>query len=375
MKSFLNYSKNRILYNLLRILIIFLIVFLISKIKVNAAEFTTIPEYYISGFQSGSMSSFNDGVSQVYIAYYQNINSTNQIYFKNLNVSQTLNASNTYRLKFSFFYGHNDESKYCNSTTYSDPNLRLYYSGGNYLANLTNTNYKTNRNASLNGDQVVKCEASWDFTVSSNQNITSMLVSIAGTSMPFYTPNYLALWSTYSITQVSTGVDSDAIIGEQEKTNEKLDYIQEQNKEAEETRKGIWETIKNLPNMFLDMLKSLFIPSNDFFEGFINDFFGTLQEKLGFLLYPFEVFIDIINRFLEIPEGNGIIHIPQINDPFYDHELIPEQDFNIGEIFKTGKIGELHNIYLIFIDFYIIIKLVNLALKKFNTTIGGGVTE
>lgn len=60
---------------------------------------------------------------------------------------------------------------------------------------------------------------------------------------------------------------------ENKKTNEKLD-------KAEETRQGIWETIKGLPGKFLDMLKGLFIPDN--FD-FLDDFKEVLEDKLGFI--------------------------------------------------------------------------------------------
>ena len=63
------------------------------------------------------------------------------------------------------------------------------------------------------------------------------------------------------------------IIDKQQQTNNKLD-------QAEETRKGIWETIKELPSKFLDMLKGLFIPDN--FD-FLDDFKNTLETKLGFI--------------------------------------------------------------------------------------------
>lgn len=63
------------------------------------------------------------------------------------------------------------------------------------------------------------------------------------------------------------------IIDKQEQTNNKLD-------QAEQTRKGIWETIKELPSKFLDMLKGLFIPDN--FD-FLDDFKNTLETKLGFI--------------------------------------------------------------------------------------------
>lgn len=79
----------------------------------------------------------------------------------------------------------------------------------------------------------------------------------------------------------SNNKNANKITEEQKKTNEKLD-------EAQETRKGIWETIKGLPGKLLDMLKGLFIPDN--FD-FLNDFKETLENKLGFIA---EVPISII---------------------------------------------------------------------------------
>lgn len=67
--------------------------------------------------------------------------------------------------------------------------------------------------------------------------------------------------------------------GEQICTN-KMDETNDKLDEAEETRKGIWATIKDLPNQFLNMLKSLIIP--DSFD-FIYDFKESLENKLGFI--------------------------------------------------------------------------------------------
>ena len=50
--------------------------------------------------------------------------------------------------------------------------------------------------------------------------------------------------------------------------------------EAEETRKGIWQTIKELPSMFLDMLLGLFIPED---LSFIDNFKDVISNKLGFI--------------------------------------------------------------------------------------------
>lgn len=81
------------------------------------------------------------------------------------------------------------------------------------------------------------------------------------------------------------------IINNSNKTNEKLDI-------AEETRQGIWETIKALPGKFLDMLKGLFIPDN--FD-FLDDFKETLETKLGFIA---EVPIALIDFILGLVTAN-----------------------------------------------------------------------
>lgn len=50
--------------------------------------------------------------------------------------------------------------------------------------------------------------------------------------------------------------------------------------EQNETSKGIWATIKNLPNAFLDMLLGLFIPKD---LSFIDNFKNVISNKLGFI--------------------------------------------------------------------------------------------
>jgi len=81
--------------------------------------------------------------------------------------------------------------------------------------------------------------------------------------------------------------NTNKITNEQKKTNDKLD-------KAEETRQGIWETIKSLPGKFLDMLKGLFIPDN--FD-FLDNFKESLENKLGFIA---EVPLSVIDFILDL---------------------------------------------------------------------------
>lgn len=135
-----------------------------------------------------------------------------------------------------------------------------------------------------------------------------------------------------------------------------------------ETQKGIWESIKSIPDLIADKLKGLFIPD----EGFFNEYFNNLQtffsNKLGFLVYPFDFIITFLQKYLDIGEGDGILHLPDFD--IMDVKIFNQVDFNLKDS-MSSFLGEYYNIYFAFVDFIILIGLVNLALKKFNSMSGG----
>lgn len=81
--------------------------------------------------------------------------------------------------------------------------------------------------------------------------------------------------------------------------------------EAENTRKGIWQTIKDLPVQFLNMLKSLFIP-DDF--SFLDNFKESLENKLGFIAeVPLSVLDFLLNLVTSDWEEFNSITFPSID--------------------------------------------------------------
>ena len=167
----------------------------------------------------------------------------------------------------------------------------------------------------------------------------------------------------------------------QQSQNNKLD---EQNKKLDEqnkTSKGIWDTLKDLlsyinplsENFFVykliellvDAIKSLFIPS----DGFFNDFFTNLKEwfsdRLGFLFYPFELLIDLLNRILNINLNEPTFSIPEVREPSTGNVLFYEKKFNFNDILLQNEAFEtMHNIYFIIVDAIVVFGLVNLIKKK-----------
>ncbi len=162
----------------------------------------------------------------------------------------------------------------------------------------------------------------------------------------------------------------------------KQDEIISQQKELNETSKGIWDTLKDvlsyinpfsenffvykLIELLIDGLKSLFIPQDGFFDTFFSDLKNWFEERLGFLFYPFDLIIDVLSRMINLDFTEPVFKIPNINEPFTNTKLISATDYNLNSLLDNSTFKYIHDIYLIFVDSIIIFGLVNLAKNKFD---------
>lgn len=148
-------------------------------------------------------------------------------------------------------------------------------------------------------------------------------------------------------------------------------------KENNETNKNIFQKIGDiflsivelplkLVNLLIDALKSLFVPSDDFISNFFTDLKDWFSDRLGFLFYPFELVIDILNKILNINFSEPVFNIPDINEPFTNQKLISSTTFNLNDMLSNSVFKNVHNIYLLCVDAFIIFALVNFAKKKFE---------
>ena len=169
-------------------------------------------------------------------------------------------------------------------------------------------------------------------------------------------------------------------IKKQEETNNKLDDLNNSiNSDDDDTSskkcglvcklKGIFTGIIELPGkligLLIDALKSLFIPSDDFFENFITDFKDHFLGKLGFLAFPFELIGDVLGRYMNI-SSDPVIRIPNIYEPFTGGLLIESTSVNLKEIFEYGSIGTMYVIYRSCVSVLIIVMFLNFAIKKYD---------
>lgn len=114
------------------------------------------------------------------------------------------------------------------------------------------------------------------------------------------------------------------------------------------------------------MIKSVFLPSDEFLSTYFNDLYEWFCDRLGFLSYPLQLFVNILNRILSINFGEPVINIPDIHEPFTNEIFIHATSFNFNSLLTNDTLKTVHDIYLILVDAVIIFALVNLAKNKFE---------
>lgn len=96
------------------------------------------------------------------------------------------------------------------------------------------------------------------------------------------------------ISNSTTEQTSDLIANEDARTD---DIINNQNSNQQKTEAAI----EKHGNFIIEGLKSLFIPSDEFFKSWFDDMYSFFHDRLGFLMLP----IDILIKFIEMFQSAG----------------------------------------------------------------------
>lgn len=163
---------------------------------------------------------------------------------------------------------------------------------------------------------------------------------------------------------------------------EQNDLIEEGNKlqeEQNETSKGIWESIKSIPDMIGEKLKSLFIPSDNFFSTYVSEFQDYFNDRFGLIYEIPEAIIAILQQFISYsPAESGYsIHFPEVVMPvldggeWNDRVLIEESDITF-DFLEQGSFKTLYTMYRSVVWMIFIFALINLIIRKSERVFGGG---
>lgn len=153
-----------------------------------------------------------------------------------------------------------------------------------------------------------------------------------------------------------------------------LNDIKKQNDEAEKTRKGILQTIKDLPvniiNGLVNSIKNLFIPDGAELNQIIEDFKAAMSEKLGAIYQVFDYIVSIFNTILNNNSaGNSCLTFPGMTDPVFKYRLWEDQELcfsSYREDFST-----LFTISDTILSIIFTLLVINMLYKKLDAFFGG----
>lgn len=390
MKDFLRYSKNRFLYSFFKLLILIAIAFLIGSFKVKADTTLDMSTWVTVTGRSWSDTGVEYSSEKVY---------NDEVLLNHFNVTGGVyNPPTDYSfVRFSYFEKSGEVFNPCNNGTFT---VKLWFL-------FTDSSFVNYVKSVRWGNNVCAIEK----VPSSGRVYATCIVPYVATTFndifvdydEFYTDKTSSLYiSRYN--SLTCSLDSNTIITNDNKNTDRIIENNDKNNKkindkldtAENTRKGIWETIKGIPgtigtffdnlgtkigNFFKDLLdgileglKKLFIPEDDYFKNWFDDFKTYFEEKLGFIATPFTIIIDFVNSYLNLSSSNDIIiDVPDITVPnFEENKIISATTFNWSQTLRSKQaLNTLWQLYLSFIDVYLILNFINLCESKYNRIFGG----
>ncbi len=148
----------------------------------------------------------------------------------------------------------------------------------------------------------------------------------------------------------------------------------------QETQKGIFETLKSIPDTIAEKFKGLFIPAEGYFDTYIQEYQDYFKDRFGLIYELPGVVIDIFQQFINFePLTDGYyIPIPEVvfpvrlEDGTYENFVVLEEQNYEFDFLSEGAIGTLYKFYRSFVWLIFILGLISLAVRKFNKITGGG---
>lgn len=108
------------------------------------------------------------------------------------------------------------------------------------------------------------------------------------------------------------------------------------------------------------------IDNIDNIDSFTDKMVAWSKLHFGFLVYPFELAINIFGRVTNINFTEPVLVIPELKSPFDGTIFFSGVDFNFNSILDIGVVNTIYNIYLVVVDAILIFLFVSLCKKVFG---------
>ena len=134
----------------------------------------------------------------------------------------------------------------------------------------------------------------------------------------------------------------------------------------------LFNIVSDLLDGLINLFKSLFVPSDDYFQNFFDKLLEFIQKKLGFLAYPFTWLIDIMQYYLNLSDTkNYVLSWNDIIVPNFNHVIIHSGTFNLSTALADSNVKMAYDIYLAFVDTIIFLAFLKLCKNKYAQIVGG----
>lgn len=190
----------------------------------------------------------------------------------------------------------------------------------------------------------------------------------------------LRISTSIFVTKIEDNNVNDTVIGASQdiinNANKNYEETKKQLEESNNTSKSILQNIIELPktiiNLLTDALKSLFIPSDDFWQNNFNDVEDLIEKKLGVLGYPFILVNNTLNFFLTLDDSNDyVITWNDVKVPNFNYVIIPAGSYDLGSVLEDSNIKYAHDLYMLCLNALILLSFVKLCHNKYVDVFGG----
>lgn len=122
--------------------------------------------------------------------------------------------------------------------------------------------------------------------------------------------------------------NTQAIINSQKQTTNQI--IENNNENTQE----VTGAIEQHGNFIIEGLKSLFIPSDDYFKAYFDDLYEWFSSKFGFLTIPLDIFIQIVGVFTSSDQTDFVLILPGFS--IMDEQVWTDQTFNLTDFLNEN---------------------------------------
>ena len=147
----------------------------------------------------------------------------------------------------------------------------------------------------------------------------------------------------------------------------------------QETQKGIFDTLKSIPDTIADKFKGLFIPAEGYFDTYIQEYQDYFSERFGLLYEIPDSIADIFQQLIEFnPAEEGYyIDFPEVVMPVLENgewrDVVLIEDTKVTfDFLDEGPIATLYSMYRAALWLLFIFLLINLIIRKSDKVFGGG---